>query len=98
MNGLHPRLRISRYFVTLVAEIREPLTARGLDPGNRIFVGQAFGRTGVKHGIRFQGQLVPGDVGRPQHGGGLDVSQGRIDATVAELAEERDTVAGLGLI
>lgn len=32
---------------------------------------------------------------------GLDIddfSQGRIDATVAELAEERDTVAGLGLI
>ncbi len=27
-----------------------------------------------------------------------DFSQGRIDATVAELAEERDTVAGLGLI
>ena len=32
---------------------------------------------------------------------GLEIdefSQGRIDATVAELAEERDTVAGLGLI
>ena len=32
---------------------------------------------------------------------GLDIdefSQGRIDATVAELAEERDTVKGLGLI
>ena len=32
---------------------------------------------------------------------GLEIdafSQGRIDATVAELGEERDTVAGLGLI
>ena len=32
---------------------------------------------------------------------GLDIdefSQSRIDATVAELVEERDTVAGLGLI
>jgi malate dehydrogenase len=27
-----------------------------------------------------------------------DFSRGRIDASVAELAEERDTVAGLGLI
>ena len=72
-----PAPGVGGHLVLLETEVAQQRLAEQLDARGRVGIGKTGGRAGVEHGIRLEGQLVPGQVLGAEAGRRLDVGERR---------------------